>query len=59
MFKLVNISKEKLLEMFSVFFAYMPEVNRKTTKRIAELLFHVADYESENQVIYNVNLDGT
>ncbi|CAD8047783.1 unnamed protein product [Paramecium primaurelia] len=44
----INTSKEKLLEMFQVFFAYMPEVNRKTTKRIAELLFHVADYESEN-----------
>ncbi|CAD8144293.1 unnamed protein product [Paramecium octaurelia] len=44
----INTSKEKLLEMFEVFFAYMPEVNRKTTKRIAELLFHVADYESEN-----------
>ncbi|CAD8144178.1 unnamed protein product [Paramecium pentaurelia] len=46
--KLVNISKEKLLEMFQVFFAYMPEVNRKTTKRIAGLLSHVAAYESEN-----------
>ena len=37
----------------------MPEVNRKTTKRIAELLFHVADYESENLVINIFNLDGT
>ncbi|CAD8059174.1 unnamed protein product [Paramecium sonneborni] len=46
----INVSKEQLLEMFQVFFAYMPAVNRKTTKRIAELLFHVADYESENMM---------
>ncbi|CAD8056187.1 unnamed protein product [Paramecium sonneborni] len=53
----INISKEKLLEMFQVFFAYMPEVNRKTTKRIAELLFHVADYESENLMgLHNLSI---
>lgn len=45
--------------MFEVFFAYMPEVNRKTTKRIAELLFRVAGYESENLVNCILNSDGT
>lgn len=38
----------------------MPEVNRKATKRIAELLFHVADYELDNLVIHiYIYIDGT
>ncbi|CAD8136977.1 unnamed protein product [Paramecium octaurelia] len=53
----INTSVEKLLEMFQVFFAYMPEVNRKTTKRIAELLYHVANYESENLMgLHNLSI---
>lgn len=35
----------------------MPEINRRTTKRIAELLYRVASYEKENLVINLFNLN--
>lgn len=45
-----SITVEEFVEMFRVFFAHMPSVNRVTIQRLAELLKHVASYESTNLV---------
>lgn len=36
----------------------MPEVNRNTTKRLAEFLYKVASYKEENLVKYILIKDG-
>jgi len=40
-----NMTQNELVELFQVFFAYMPMVNRNTIKRLTEFLHHVAKYE--------------